>query len=270
MSGRRPLDPHTRALATRPRWTSNQWFFRPTPKPAPLPPPDSPAPRSVPAPPARLVTQERDTSRPSDGSPHHEPCRSCTGRRDPQSILVPCSRCSGCLSCLAVPLLLVCCARPCPSWCGSRVLGVCVAPPPVWWRCWVPMSRTPSCPTRLPPPCKDFTSPYNVDCPVRVWLFTALLPPPWPGISRRAGHSPRPCGVRGHLVERGGEVFADGSLGARRIRWLLQCSHLMVPLCLVVCPVGARLIAVCGAVLCPVPLPPLAQEPATFCQVTSR
>ena len=41
-----------------------------------------------------------------------------------------------------------------------------------------------------------------------------------------------------------------------RIRWLLQCSHLMVPLCLVVCPVGARLIAVCGAALCPVPPPP--------------
>ena len=44
-----------------------------------------------------------------------------------------------------------CCARPCPSWCGSRVLCVCVAPPPVCWRSWVPLSRTPSCPTRLPP-----------------------------------------------------------------------------------------------------------------------
>ena len=28
------------------------------------------------------------------------------------------------------------------------------------------------------PPYEDFTSPYNVDCPVRGWLFTALLPPP--------------------------------------------------------------------------------------------
>ena len=36
-------------------------------------------------------------------------------------------------------------------------------------------------------------------------------------------------------------MFADGSLGVRCIWWLLQCSHLMVPLCLVVCPVGARL-----------------------------
>ena len=49
-------------------------------------------------------------------------------------------------------------------------------------------------------------------------------------------------------------MFADGSLGVRRIWWLLQCSHLMVPLCIVVCPVGARLTAVCGAALCPVVL----------------
>ena len=53
-------------------------------------------------------------------------------------------------------------------------------------------------------------------------------------------------------------MFADGSLGVRCIWWLLQCSHLMVPLCLVVCPVGARLPAVCRAALCPaVLLPPL-------------
>ena len=47
-------------------------------------------------------------------------------------------------------------------------------------------------------------------------------------------------------------MFADGSLGVRRIWWLLQWSHLMVPLCIVVCPVGARLTAACGAALCPV------------------
>ena len=45
-------------------------------------------------------------------------------------------------------------------------------------------------------------------------------------------------------------MFVDGSLGVRRIWWLLQCSHLMVPLCLVVCPIGARLPAVCGAAPC--------------------
>ena len=49
-------------------------------------------------------------------------------------------------------------------------------------------------------------------------------------------------------------MFADGSLGVRPIWWLLQCSHLMVPLCIVVCPVGARLTAMCGAALCPVAL----------------
>ena len=41
---------------------------------------------------------------------------------------------------------------------------------------------------------------------MRGWLFTALLPPPVAGTSRRAGRSPRPCGVRGHLVE-GGETM---------------------------------------------------------------
>ena len=49
-------------------------------------------------------------------------------------------------------------------------------------------------------------------------------------------------------------MFADGSLGVRRIWWLLQCLHLMVPLCMVVCLVGARLTAVFGAALCPVGL----------------
>ena len=36
-------------------------------------------------------------------------------------------------------------------------------------------------------------------------------------------------------------MFADGSLGVRCIWWLLQCSHLMVPLCLgVPLPPGPR------------------------------
>ena len=49
-------------------------------------------------------------------------------------------------------------------------------------------------------------------------------------------------------------MFADGSLGVRHIWWLLPCLHLLVPLCIVVCHVGARLIAMCGAALCPVAL----------------
>ena len=51
---------------------------------------------------------------------------------------------------LAPPPCLLC--SPCPSWCGSRVLCVCVAPPHVCWRSWKPLSCTPSCPTRPPPP----------------------------------------------------------------------------------------------------------------------
>ena len=99
-----------------------------------------------------------------------------------------------------MPLLLVCCARPCPSWCGSRVLCVCVAPPPVWWRSWVPMLRTPSCPTRLPP-----VRGFHIS--VRRGLSRARLAgrgpvaTPVAGTSRHAGRSPRPCGVCGHLVE---------------------------------------------------------------------
>ena len=37
----------------------------------------------------------------------------------------------------------------------------------------------------LAPPYQDFTSPRVMDCPLRNWLVTALLPPPWrapPGV----------------------------------------------------------------------------------------
>ena len=91
------------------------------------------------------------------------------GARSPiPSILVPCSRCPGCLSCLAAPLLLVCCTCPHPSWCGSHVLCGCVAPLPVRWRSWVPLVRTHSCPTHLPP---------NTTISR---LRTTLMPPPPP------------------------------------------------------------------------------------------
>ena len=40
----------------------------------------------------------------------------------------------------------------------------------------------------LAPPYEGFTSPYDVDCPVRGWLVTALLPPPWR--HPRGGHLP--------------------------------------------------------------------------------
>ena len=71
-------------------------------------------------------------------------------------------------------------------------------PPPVCWRSWVPLSHTHSCPTPPPPPYEDFTSPYDVDCPVRGWLVTALLLPSWrapPG----APHPPSRIRTRGSL-----------------------------------------------------------------------
>ena len=118
------------------------------------------------------------------------------------------------------------------------------------------------CTCRAPPPVPPACPPVRgFYISVRRGLSRARLAghgpvaTPVAGTSRRVGRSSRPCGVRGHLVEGGGGGgFADGWLGVRRIWWLLQCSHLMVPLCLVVCPVGARLTAVCGAALCPLAL----------------
>ena len=121
----------------------------------------------------------------------------------------------------------------------------------------------PGCPCRAPPPVPPTCPPVRgFHISVRRGLSRARLAvhgpvaTPVAGTSRRAGRSSRPCGVRGHLVEGrgGGGVFANGSLGVRRIWWLLQCSHLMVPLCIVLCPVGARLTAVCGVALCVVAL----------------
>ena len=45
------------------------------------------------------------------------------------------------------------------------------------------------------------------------------------------------------------ELVADGPLCVRCIWWLLRCSLLMVPLCITLCPAGARLTTVCGAAL---------------------
>ena len=140
-----------------------------------------------------------------------------------------------------------------PAFCVSvLLLPVSVGAPGCPFR--APTPAPPACPP--PPPVRGF------HISVRRGLSCARLAghgpvaSPVASTSRRAGRSPRHCGVRGHFVEGGGEVFADGSLGVRRIWWLLQCSHLMVPLCIpcVVCPVGARLTAVCGAALCPVAL----------------
>ena len=115
----------------------------------------------------------------------------------------------------------------------------------------------PGCPCRAPPrpPVRGFHISVRHGLS-RAWLAGhSPVATPVAGTSQRTGRSSRPCGVRGHRVEgEGGGGVADGSLGVRRIWWLLQCSHLMVPLCIVACPVGARHTAVCGAALCPVAL----------------
>ena len=105
------------------------------------------------------------------------------------------------------------------------------------------------CPCRAPPPVPPACPPVRgFHISIRRGLSRARLAghgpvaTPVAGTSRRAGRSPRPCGVCGHLVG-GGGVFGDGSLGVRCIWWLLLCLHLLVPLCVVVCPVGARLTA---------------------------
>ena len=58
--------------------------------------------------------------------------------------------------------------------------------PPVYWRSWADplMSHPPA------PPYEGFTSPYDVDCPVRGWLVTALLPPPWQAPPGARGAAP--------------------------------------------------------------------------------
>ena len=195
------------------------------------------------------------------GLAHPLCCRCLPCARSPiPSILVPCSRCSGCLPCLAVPLLLLV-ASPallCPF---SLYAVLALVPPGVAPAFCVSMLLlplpvgAPGCPFCAPTPIPPAYPPplQGFHISVRRGLSRARLAghgpfaTPVAGTSRRAGHSPRPCGVRGHLVEGGG----GGSLGMRRIWWLLQCLHLIVPLCIVVCPVGARLTAMHGAPSCP-------------------
>ena len=118
--------------------------------------------------------------------------------------------------------------------------------------------RCPLCaPTPVPPACPPCTRISLLHTTLTVpcgWLVTALWPPLWrappgtrgtaPALAEFAGTSWRGGG--------GGGLVADGSLGVRRIRWLLRCSHLVVRLCRALCFVGACLTTVCGAALFPV------------------
>ena len=52
----------------------------------------------------------------------------------------------------------------------------------------------------------------------------------------------------------GGGQVARGLLDVHYIWWLLRCSHLVVLLCIALCPIGAHLTTMCGAALFPVAL----------------
>ena len=157
--------------------------------------------------------------------------------------------------------LLHCCAPPCllcsPSsllvWLPRSVCLCCSSP------CMLVLLGAPFAHPLLshPPPPRARIS----------RLHPTLTVPQAVGWSRpychpRGGHLPAHCvqppplwsSPAPHIGRGMGGLFADGSLGVCRIWWLLQCSHLMVPLCIVVCRIGARPTAVCGAALCPIAL----------------
>ena len=69
-----------------------------------------------------------------------------------------------------------------------------------------PSLQGPTPKTPPPPPHKDFTSPYDVNCPMRGWLYTALLPPPWQAHPGARGTAPA-------LEEYVGTPWGSGHVG---------------------------------------------------------
>ena len=113
----------------------------------------------------------------------------------------------------------------------------CHAPPPV----------PPACPPP-PPRYQDFTSPYDVDCLVRGWLLTALLPPQWRAAPGARGVAPALVEYVGTLVREGGggclpmarsACAAFGGCSSARTSWF-PCVLLCVLLGLVSLPCLGR------------------------------
>ena len=116
----------------------------------------------------------------------------------------------------------------------------------------MPLSRTHSCPTCLPPRARisHLRLMWTVPCAVG-WSRPCCHP--CGGHLRRAGRSPRPCGVRGHLVEEGGCLLmarsvcdAFGGCCRACTSWF-PCVLLCVLLGLVSLPCVGRL---CAQLLC--------------------
>ena len=81
------------------------------------------------------------------------------------------------LSCCAPPPYLLCSPLSLLVWHPRSVCLCCSSP------CLLALLDTPVAHSLLSHPLaplyEGFTSPYDVDCPVRGWLVTALLPPLW-------------------------------------------------------------------------------------------
>ena len=82
------------------------------------------------------------------------------------------------LPCCAPPLCLLCSPLSLLVWL-PRSVCLCCSSPYLLALLGAPIVHPLLSHPRAPPPYEDFTSPYDMDCPVRGWLVTALLPPPW-------------------------------------------------------------------------------------------
>ena len=155
--------------------------------------------------------------------------------------LLPCCAPPPCLLCSPLSLLVrlprsVCLF--CSSPCLLALLGAPFAHPL--------LSHPPA------PPYGDFTSPYDVDCPTRGWLVTALLPPPWRAPPSAQGAAPALFQLAGTLW-RGGlfamarsAYAAFGGCCSARTSWS-PCALLCVLLGLVSLPCVGR---PCAQLLC--------------------
>ena len=106
---------------------------------------------------------------------------------------------------LAPPPCLLCSPLSLLVWVPRSVCVRCSSP------CLLALLGAPFAHPLLPhppaPPYEDFTSPYDVDCPVRGCLVTALLPPPWRASPSARGAAPALVEYVGTLLREGGRCL---------------------------------------------------------------